>query len=472
MTDGNDGAKSQQDEDKNHQNSSVTSSKVQGYTIADSLLETANVCEIVPPNNTHGSQQPLQQEKKQRRCVCGSTTHLRRSSKDCPLNKKKNDEIRNRPVSSNDNLLMMKSLIPNTTGPCCLREKCKFPTLELRPQHRCPKCLQIVHPLCGIFNSNTDKYHCPDCTDVGEPQQNLTCSFIDDANDSLQQAENLFANITTDATEKNKTNNTDGELDQFFEIANDTDLVELDKNILNNASELCIEDNGKKSEKNFYEPTNHEIPCAHTFEPVIDVNDPSYKQRDTMFKLKQNNHSAKEIEPTAAALVEHFFDDNMIQNIVNSSNAYMYERKRREPKLSCFRSRATSRAFTSSCIYHFLALIYYFGMVRLPSKRDYWERGIYWMPSHPICEINGLNRERFEFIWRHFHCNHATDDDFVQENEKNEDENNEDELVTFSLERVQHDQEVNAAEEYIDNTKETSTEEAIKKSGMIRFFQL
>jgi len=103
----------------------------------------------------------------------------------------------------------------------------------------------------------------------------------------------------------------------------------------------------------------------------------------------------------------------MIQNMVNSSNAYMFERRRREPKLSCFKSQKTSRAFTSSCIYHFLAIIYYFGMVRLPSKRDYWERGIYWMPTHPICKINELNREKFEFLWRHFHCNHATEDNFL-----------------------------------------------------------
>ena len=45
-------------------------------------------------------------------------------------------------------------------GPCVLKSKCKCPHLELRPQHSCPDCHKIVHPLCGEFDSLRDKYAC------------------------------------------------------------------------------------------------------------------------------------------------------------------------------------------------------------------------------------------------------------------------------------------------------------------------
>mmetsp|Transcript_17478 Transcript_17478/g.39452 ORF Transcript_17478/g.39452 Transcript_17478/m.39452 type:complete len:139 (-) Transcript_17478:778-1194(-) len=54
------------------------------------------------------------------------------------------------------------------------------------------------------------------------------------------------------------------------------------------------------------------------------------------------------------------------------------------------------------CIYHFLALLYYFGIVKLPSKKDYWSTHS-WMPIHPIANAFGMSRDQFQFLWRHFH---------------------------------------------------------------------
>ena len=49
------------------------------------------------------------------------------------------------------------------TGKCCMGKLCLFPSLELRAEHTCPKCNQIVHTLCGEFDELTDKYVCKSC---------------------------------------------------------------------------------------------------------------------------------------------------------------------------------------------------------------------------------------------------------------------------------------------------------------------
>ena len=87
---------------------------------------------------------------------------------------------------------------------------------------------------------------------------------------------------------------------------------------------------------------------------------------------------------------------------------------------------------------HFFALLYYFGIVRLPSKRDYWLQNCEWLPSHPICQVNGMTRERFEFLWRYFHCNRSTNDDF--ENDDTNVDEDEDNLVDLVVERCDREQ--------------------------------
>ena len=45
-------------------------------------------------------------------------------------------------------------------GRCVLNECCQHPDQELRPHHRCPDCLEIVHVLCGQFDETRDVYVC------------------------------------------------------------------------------------------------------------------------------------------------------------------------------------------------------------------------------------------------------------------------------------------------------------------------
>ena len=49
------------------------------------------------------------------------------------------------------------------TGKCCMGDLCTSPNMQLCPEHTCPKCNQIVHILCGVFDTNTDKFVCNRC---------------------------------------------------------------------------------------------------------------------------------------------------------------------------------------------------------------------------------------------------------------------------------------------------------------------
>jgi hypothetical protein len=95
--------------------------------------------------------------------------------------------------------------------------------------------------------------------------------------------------------------------------------------------------------------------------------------------------------PTADSLLLLFFPDELIDQMVRSTNAYA--KKKETP--------ARLQPVDSSDVLRFLAIYYYIGIVKLPCKRDYWrEPGTFW-PTHPTCLT--LTRRRFEYIWRYLH---------------------------------------------------------------------
>eukprot|EP00957_Ditylum_brightwellii_P120491 9193189-Ditylum_brightwellii.AAC.1 len=47
-------------------------------------------------------------------------------------------------------------------------------------------------------------------------------------------------------------------------------------------------------------------------------------------------------------------------------------------------------------------MIYYFGIVKLLAKGDYWSQQQY-MPKHDVCTELGMPRDRFALLWCHFH---------------------------------------------------------------------
>ena len=96
---------------------------------------------------------------------------------------------------------------------------------------------------------------------------------------------------------------------------------------------------------------------------------------------------------------DHYFNEDFMSTMVNLSNVYDFEQKRSDPKLICWENKKKAiKTIKVQCMNHFFAQICYFGIVRLPSKRDYWLQNCEWLPSHPICQVNGMTSEQFEFL--------------------------------------------------------------------------
>lgn len=176
-------------------------------------------------------------------------------------------------------------------------------------------------------------------------------------------------------------------------------------------------------------------PNESTYEPVIDVSDPNFDPVPTIFEVQGRNERGRtvQIEPTPSVMTNLFFPLSLIEHITKCSNQYRDLRRKQCPDLAIWKRWAISAPFTLSCTYQFVTMIYYFGIVRLPCKRDYWSANPY-MPEHRIASELGMTRERYEFMWRHFHV--STPDVSSCDAEEDEDGSAED-LVELSLERVE-----------------------------------
>ena len=132
----------------------------------------------------------------------------------------------------------------------------------------------------------------------------------------------------------------------------------------------------------------------------------------------------------------------ILQTFVDVCNSYRMKRKAESPNLTLWKNTKESRPSTLACIYQFLALLYYFGIVYLPSKEEYWNTEKY-MPTHAIASELGMPRNKFKFLWRHFHV-HIPDDSCTSEDGSNVDcdSDDEDKMVVHSFQRIQRDQEV------------------------------
>ena len=105
-------------------------------------------------------------------------------------------------------------------------------------------------------------------------------------------------------------------------------------------------------------------------------------------------------------------------------------RGKKEPTLQYWKKKSASKEFNIGCMYHFLAIIYYFGIVHLPDKRDYWSN-YKWMPTYPICNMLYMFKDRFEVIWRNFYFNvEYNEDNFATTSEE---ENEEEELAELHM---------------------------------------
>ena len=118
-------------------------------------------------------------------------------------------------------------------------------------------------------------------------------------------------------------------------------------------------------------------------------------------------------------------------------------------------------------MYHFLSILYYFGLVKLPAKNDYWDSKP-WMPHHSLVHELGMTRDRFKFMWRHFHVSAPSlPSDLHTESDETDDDGSD--LLETAVDRVELDQqqmlgEMNNNDDMNNNDAddETATAEEIK----------
>ena len=136
---------------------------------------------------------------------------------------------------------------------------------------------------------------------------------------------------------------------------------------------------------------------ADSYIPVIDITSPEFEPIPTEFKLFDES-GKKELESTAENITNHFWSLDIVETIVMNSNLYIEKRRKKEKDLAAWKNMNNSRHFTVAETYHFLAIIYYMGIVKLPSKTDYWSTDPL-MPIHSIATELGMTRDRFEFLF-------------------------------------------------------------------------
>ena len=137
-------------------------------------------------------------------------------------------------------------------------------------------------------------------------------------------------------------------------------------------------------------PVGNDTSKKHAkYRPVVDVSSPDFTPINTEFKVMGKDHRGHDVEvvPSAKTLMDKYWSEEMVNTLVTNSNLYIEMRKKNEPNAKCW-SEPYSYPFTLSNMYHFIAVLYYFGLVKLPNKYDYWDTKP-WMPHHPI--VHELN---------------------------------------------------------------------------------
>ena len=191
-----------------------------------------------------------------------------------------------------------------------------------------------------------------------------------------------------------------------------------------------------------------ETEALKRYSPVVDVESTSFTPTKTVFKVfEKNRHNRKvEIVPTADVLTRKYWNYSIVSRISINSNKYIEDRKKSFPDLDCWKRKKDCRPITVGCVYQFIAIIYYMGIVKLPDKDDYWSNDK-WMPEHPVCNEFNMTRNRFRFIWRHIHVNHTNDDleDDVVDDDGNQTE------VEVSMDRVDREQDDELSTDTVSN---------------------
>lgn len=169
-------------------------------------------------------------------------------------------------------------------------------------------------------------------------------------------------------------------VDLYANFLDDDDLMHLD-----NPDDDADGDpaNGSDADRDYSKPhVKSVVPPGLHYEPIFDFGEDM--RHDIKFTMHENLH------PTAANLSYLFFPDEMVKEWAEASTNYARSKQPDAPKIQ------------SSDILHFLAIVMYMGIVRLPDKRDYWSTRKL-MPSHDVCQAHHMSRTKFLYLYKNFH---------------------------------------------------------------------
>ena len=310
---------------------------------------------------------------------------------------------------------------------------------------KCPSCGGTDH---SRRSSKKCLFYVPRATIVGE-------------GDALDQ-EALTVPVAIVEEDQQQQNTTVNSISSIFNVnTNNNDDVNIDKNT------TTIHCTSRDVDISTPEFIKLNATSNVTYKPVVDVSSRHFKIQETVYKVFKPDHRGRNIEAEASPdnLMMKYFTKEFIEQFVDSSNRYRQSRMDKEPNLYCWKEKRSSKPFSESDIYHFFAILYYFGLVVLPSKSDYWSTND-WMPRHPIVHEYGMTRARFEFLWRHFHpsFDETMENSEDLDNSTEEEEQSNDERVNVGLERVERYQhnEIGEIFEEDDNTNNEDTQQSKK----------
>ena len=324
---------------------------------------------------------------------------------------------------------MMGIVFP--TGACALGSQCLFPFMELRPQHKCKHCSQIVHVLCSETDHNDMHYCRIECrkqpssappvatyqpSSPVPPPPTSTIPLPTEAppppfDVSICHATSIpppsLNSLSSANKRKRVCSSCKGERVSSKKCKNykprstksSSSSLPNESVTVSQRDAVTIHINNDHEFDRLAKPTYINIDSNNTYQRVFNVDDSNCKTSSTEFVFMKTNEQGKKrkVIPSVTNLVEQFLCSSaVVESIVINSNSYIDQWKLINPTADTWRRKNDCAPITSGDVYQFIAILYYMGIVRLASKDDYWSTHE-WMPSnHPVCV--GMSRNRFRFI--------------------------------------------------------------------------
>ena len=303
-----------------------------------------------------------------------------------------------------------RTMISFPTGACALGSECMFATLELRPQHKCKHCKQIVHVLCAKVDGQ-DMHYCkndcrkptaiahlpplhpsppnplpqvpipfplpilfppgpvaqslpplpfdgsichaatnPNATKPNKRQKGIcpSCKGTDHLRVSSMKCKFYKKRINTRAKQTSSSSSSSFPTEIATESTDPVDIPLRNEDVMST-------------------PNYIKFDSETTYQRVFNVDDVHNKTSSTQFMLMKQNEQGRKIRvlPSVTNLVDLFLGStSFVEPIVINSNTYIHKCKLVTPTADIWRRKNDCRPITACDVYQFIAILYYMGIVR------------------------------------------------------------------------------------------------------------